>query len=175
MDKIFKMAAEHIINTIAITDERIASARSEDEIGCLLRQMELQINRCVELRQIKAQIIFEATRVNLEKIPVDVGDAMFDDLKRGIFALDSVGNYHPGDPAAEEKDKHVGRPIAGENYIFQQPDLLFRPGFTGEFQDALEDAANTADEGYESVDPEDVMEVEDTSDESETMEDFIMT
>lgn len=174
MDEIFKITAEHIMKIIAIAEERIARAQSEGEIAVLLRQMELQIKQCVEIRQINAQIIFETMRLNFERIPVDVGDEMYDDLKRGIFALDSDGNYHPGDPVAEEKDKHVGRPLWGGGYISNQPDLLFRPGFTGEFQEALADASNatmtTVDEGYEDTNSTELMEEGDSPCGSMTVE-----
>ena len=172
MDKLFKATAENIINIIANIDKRVAGARSEKEIAALLRQLELQIKRCVKLRQINAQIIFETMRFNLEKIPVDVADAMFDDLKRGVFALDGAGDYHPGDAMAEEKDKHIGKPLSGLNYISQQPDLVLRPGFTGEFQEALVDATMTTDEGYVSADSTQSMEVEGYSSDSEIMVDW---
>ncbi|KAE8382177.1 hypothetical protein BDV26DRAFT_253993 [Aspergillus bertholletiae] len=43
-------------------------------------------------------------RMHMESIPVKVSDELFDDMKRGVFALDVFCDYHPGDPVAEEHE-----------------------------------------------------------------------
>lgn len=148
VDKVFKITAGEVCDIITRIGKDISSASTEKEIESLLRHLEVQITRTVRLRQIRAQTLMETLRLKLEEIPVDVADELYDDMKRAIFGLDPVGNYHPGDSFAEQRDLRLDKPLDGGVYINRQPDLADRPGFTNEFQDALRRAAATGDEMY---------------------------
>jgi hypothetical protein len=64
----------------------------------------------------------------MELIPVKVGNELFDDMKRGVFALDIYCDYHPGDPVAERTEQmwsqhYIDQPIslvAVSPYLYRQ-------------------------------------------------------
>lgn len=164
IDQLFRTTAQQICHVTSSTRKRMLQLRTVHEAKSIWRQMELRILRFRNMRRYRAQILFDELRCNLETIPVDVADALFDDLKRGVFALDPVGDYHPGDFEAEEWEKQVDGKLQAAAYITHQPDLPNRPGFTDDYQRVLH-AAST---GFEDRDDDtDGSRTEDTDWESE--------
>ncbi|PLB37171.1 uncharacterized protein BDW47DRAFT_132169 [Aspergillus candidus] len=76
-------------------------ASSDKEILHILERMEDEVGVRRRRRRRRAQAILNKMRSSIETIPVKVSDDLFDDMKRGIFALDVFCDYHPGDPVAE--------------------------------------------------------------------------
>ena len=76
-------------------------ASSEKEVLKILERMEDEVGVRRRRRRRRAQAILSKMRSSIETIPVKVSDDLFDDMKRGIFALDVFCDYHPGDPVAE--------------------------------------------------------------------------
>ncbi|WEW58404.1 hypothetical protein PRK78_003872 [Emydomyces testavorans] len=146
IDRLFRRTAQQMCHITYNIGKRMAQIRTAHEAKTIWHQMEQQIIRYREMRRSCAQLIFDRLRCNLEGIPVDVPNELFDDLKRGIFSLDRFGDYHPGDPKAEEWDRRANRETHAEAYIRQQPDLPTRPGFNSEFQTALQAASAGFDE-----------------------------
>ncbi|KAK2741917.1 hypothetical protein FQN57_005476 [Myotisia sp. PD_48] len=157
IDGSFKSTFYAICEIIRRTGSQISRARSDHDIEDLLEEMEMRIRRLVSLRQIRAITLLERLRVDLERIPLDICDEKFEDLMRGIFALDAEGNYHPGDKIAELNDRRqVVERIEGQEFISSQPDLILRPGFTPEFSRALYSAAvSKADDDEDDDDHDD--------------------
>ncbi|KMU89972.1 hypothetical protein CIHG_07655 [Coccidioides immitis H538.4] len=145
VEQLFRTMAQQMCFITRNVGKRMAHLRTIHEARTIWRQLEQQIIWFRKIRRSRAQILFDKLRRGLENIPVDVPDHLFDDVKRGIFALDPFGDYHPGDSMAEEWDKHaVGKEYA-EVYLRQQQDLPSRPGFNGEFQGALHAASTGLD------------------------------
>ncbi|KAI1972354.1 hypothetical protein LOZ53_004205 [Ophidiomyces ophidiicola] len=148
IDRLFKASAQRLCLLACSIGQRMIDLRTSQEATSIWRQMEHQITRYRKLRQRSAQIVFDKLRCRLERIPVDISDDLFDDLKRGIFALDPSGNYHPGDPIAEAWDRRVDCMAHAEAYVRQQPDLPSRPGFNDGFRLAMNVASAGADDPH---------------------------
>jgi hypothetical protein len=118
-------------------------AKTEAEIILLWQDMERRISLYRKWRRMHTRAILEELRDILEAIPAVVTDELFDDLKRGVFALDVLGDYHPGDPEAEANDLQENQPLNADDYIRADPNLGSRPGFAGDFQGDLPTAADT--------------------------------
>lgn len=151
IDHLFRTIAQQICHITHSTGRRMMKLRTVQEAKSIWRQMEIRILRLRDIRRHRAQALFEKLRLNLEAIPVDVDDWLFDDLKRGVFALDAVGDYHPGDLGAEEWEKEVDGKMQAIEYAAYQPDLPIRPGFSNHFQMAL----HRASAGYEELNEDD--------------------
>jgi hypothetical protein len=106
----------------------VSHAPSEKEILLVLEQMEDEVGVRRRRRRKKAQAILNKMRAHVEAIPVKVSDELFDDMKRGVFALDVFCDYHPGDPVAEEHESmwpesFVQQPVgmvAVSPYLYQE-------------------------------------------------------
>ncbi|EEP76724.1 predicted protein [Uncinocarpus reesii 1704] len=156
LDQLFRATAQNMCHITYNIGKRMALLRTVHEARAVWHQMEQQIVRWRNIRRSRAQKIFHDLRLDLENIPVDVPEMLFDDLKRGIFALDPFGDYHPGDAEAEEKDKQADGKACAEDYVNQQPDLPSRPGFSNEFHMALQAASAGFDDNYsDPEEPED--------------------
>ncbi|PGH26801.1 hypothetical protein AJ80_01567 [Polytolypa hystricis UAMH7299] len=146
IDKVFQEMSERLYSITRDTGERMMRASSDAEIFALWEEMERWVITYRRFRQLHVKVLLENLRCNLERIPVDVPDGLWDDLKRGVFALDSEGNYHPGDPQAEKRDEEQGRkPQGADVYIRFDPNLVTRPGFNDEFRGALQAAVDRAE------------------------------
>lgn len=141
IDKIFRTISRRLQALTQKILKRIESATTESQLVYYWEYMEWRILAWRRLRQLRVLKALEELRLNLEKIPIDVPDGLFEDLKRGIFALTSWGEYHPGDREAEEHDEKCLGQIDAEGYLRSDPEMVDRPGFTNEFQGALERAA----------------------------------
>ncbi|KAL2373201.1 hypothetical protein, variant [Blastomyces gilchristii SLH14081] len=141
VDKVFQSVAKELFNITYRAAENIKMATTEAQIIQCWQLMEQETIAYRNLRDRYVRAIMEDLRVRIEAIPVDISDELFDDLKRAIFVVDPSGNYHPGDPEAEERDMHSQRRPQAREYIRADPHLVFRPGFSGDFQSALERAA----------------------------------
>ncbi|OAX83069.1 hypothetical protein ACJ72_02573 [Emergomyces africanus] len=141
IDKVFRSIAKELFEITYKVGENIEMATTEARIIQCWQLMEQETITYRDLRDRYVSTILEDLRVSIEAIPVDISNELFDDLKRAIFVVDSTGNYHRGDREAEERDiqSHI-HPEARE-YIRADPQLVLRPGFSGDFQSALEQAA----------------------------------
>ncbi|EAW15222.1 uncharacterized protein ACLA_058840 [Aspergillus clavatus NRRL 1] len=101
IDALFRAVSHELQQLTSRMEHAVSVASSEKEILHLLERMEEEVSARRRRRRKKAQSIMEKMRANIEAIPVRVSDELFDDLKRGVFALDVFCDYHPGDPEAE--------------------------------------------------------------------------
>lgn len=141
VDGLFQDASKELNELTWKVGRSITTAQSETEILKLLEQMEMDVAAHRRRRRKRAQGILKKLKASIEDIPVDVSDELFDDLKRGIFALDTFCDYHPGDPEAEERDRQpADEPLEVEGFVEADPQLAYRPGFGAEFYNAIERA-----------------------------------
>lgn len=141
VDGIFQDASKELNELTWQVGRSVTKAQSEREILKLLEQMEMDVAALRRRRRKRAQGLLKKLRTSIEDIPVDVSDELFDDLKRGIFALDVFCDYHPGDPEAEERDRQPkDEPLDVDGFVEADPHLAYRPGFGDEFYDAVERA-----------------------------------
>lgn len=155
IDNAFRVAAKHLCNLTFTVRRCIKAATTETEVFSILEEMERATIDRREMRRERVMGLFDCMRSRIEDIPVEVSDELFDDLKRGIFALDIRGDYHPGDPDAEERDRQIDQPLEATDYVRADPDLQWRPGFRDEFRDAIALAT-----GQENVRPVPVGDME---------------
>lgn len=141
VDTIFQKTSKALTDLTWEVEKGVTAATSEKEVLRLLEQMEKDVALHRKRRRKSAQALMGKLRASIEEIPVDVSDELFDDLKRGIFALDPFCDYHPGDPEAEERDRQPrNEPLNAEDFIETDPELAYRPGFGREFYGAIERA-----------------------------------
>lgn len=128
IDLLFRVVSQDLHQLTQRTEDAVISATTEREILYLLERMEADVEVRRLRRRRKAQAILNKMRIELEIIPVKVGDDLFDDMKRGVFALDVVCDYHPGDSLAEAHettwpDSFIGQPVGYlelSPYLYQQ-------------------------------------------------------
>ncbi|PGH12716.1 hypothetical protein AJ79_04076 [Helicocarpus griseus UAMH5409] len=140
IDKIFKSIAKALFDLSYRIGEDIERATTEEQIVRCWQFMENETLVLCKLREQYVTELLENLRVCIEKIPVDISDDMYDDLKRAVFAVDPWGNYHLGDKEKEERDLNTHIRPDPRMYIQADPDLITRPGFSGQFQNQLEQA-----------------------------------
>ncbi|KAE8417545.1 hypothetical protein BDV36DRAFT_295946 [Aspergillus pseudocaelatus] len=104
VDILFRTVANELHQLTQRMEYAVAHAPTEKDILLMLEQMEDEVGVRRRRRRKKAQAILNKMRVHIEGIPVKVSDELFDDMKRGVFALDVFCDYHPGDPVAEEHE-----------------------------------------------------------------------
>ncbi|PGH33600.1 hypothetical protein GX50_03588 [[Emmonsia] crescens] len=141
IDKVFRSVAKELFDLSYKTGENIEMATTEAQIFQCWLLMEQETITYRNLRDRYVRVILDDLRMSIEAIPVDISDELFDDLKRAIFVVDPTGNYHPGDREAEERDIQSHTHPEAREYIRADPQLVLRPGFSGDFQSALEQAA----------------------------------
>lgn len=123
VDTLFRNVSKELHQVTVRMEHAVRQASSEREILRILELMEAEVGYHRKRRRKKAQGILDKMRANIEAIPVTVGDELVDDMKRGIFALDMYCDYHPGDQAAEERDR-----LGPEQFLRQQhPDMANAP------------------------------------------------
>lgn len=152
VDTAFRAAAKHLCNLTFTIKRCLKAATTEAEVDSILEEMERFTIERREMRRERVLDLLDTLRSRIEDIPVHVSDELFDDLKRGIFALDYRGNYHPGDPEAEERDQQVGRPLEAIEFMRADPNLQWRSGFRDEFREAIERAVEQENIRPESID-----------------------
>jgi hypothetical protein len=141
VDTIFQKTSKALTDLTWEVEKGVTAATSEKEVLRLLEQMEKDVALHRKRRRKSAQALMGKLRASIEEIPVDVSDELFDDLKRGIFALDPFCDYHPGDPEAEERDRQPrNEPLNVEDFVETDPELAYRHGFGREFYGAIERA-----------------------------------
>ncbi|KAF7118613.1 hypothetical protein CNMCM5793_008151 [Aspergillus hiratsukae] len=111
VDALFRAVSQELQQLTSRMEHAVAVASSEKEILHLLERMEEEVSVRQRRRRQKAQSITEKMRAKIEAIPVLVHNTLFDDLKRGVFALDVFCDYHPGDPVAEANELLCGNDI----------------------------------------------------------------
>ncbi|EER39105.1 conserved hypothetical protein [Histoplasma capsulatum H143] len=141
VDKVFRSVAKELFEITYKAGENIEMATTEAQIVQCWQLMEQETIAYRDLRDRYVKAILEHLRFSIEAIPVDISDDLFDDLKRAIFVVDPRGNYHPGDPEAEERDIQSHTQPQARDYIRADPQLVLRPGFSGDFRSALQQAA----------------------------------
>ncbi|THC98522.1 hypothetical protein EYZ11_002030 [Aspergillus tanneri] len=104
IDALFRRVSQDLHRLTQNTEEVVMDASSEQAIVYILEQMEAEVDIQRRWRRRKARHILCKMRTDIELIPVRVSDELFDDIKRGVFALDVFCDYHPGDSIAEEHD-----------------------------------------------------------------------
>ena len=142
IDKAFRVAAKQLCNLTFTIRRCIRAATTDTEVLSILEEMERVTISRREVRRERVMQLLDCLRNRIEDIPVEVSDELFDDLKRGVFAVDIRGDYHPGDPDAEERDRQVGQRLEATEYLRVDPDLQWRPGFREEFREAIERAVD---------------------------------
>ncbi|KAL2831764.1 hypothetical protein BDW59DRAFT_139989 [Aspergillus cavernicola] len=128
IDALFRAVSFDLHQLAQRTELAVASASSEKEIFHILERMEDEVSIRGKRRRRKACHMLEKLRANIEAIPVKVSDELFDDLKRGVFALDFFGDYHPGDERAERSERmwhqhYIGQSVglvAVSPYLYRQ-------------------------------------------------------
>ncbi|KAE8352000.1 hypothetical protein BDV28DRAFT_158262 [Aspergillus coremiiformis] len=104
VDILFRTVASELHQLTQRMEYAVAHAPTEKAILLVLEQMETEVGVRRRRRRKKALAILNKMRLHVEAIPVKVSDELFDDMKRGVFALDVFCDYHPGDPVAEEHE-----------------------------------------------------------------------
>ncbi|RJE25713.1 hypothetical protein PHISCL_01976 [Aspergillus sclerotialis] len=102
---LFRSVSSDLKRMTAKMEKAVRRAKSSPEILKYLEYMENEVGVRRRNRRDKASSILNRMRAGIENIPVKVTDELFDDMKRGIFALDVFCDYHPGDPEAEARDR----------------------------------------------------------------------
>ncbi|KAL2834716.1 hypothetical protein BJY01DRAFT_259421 [Aspergillus pseudoustus] len=128
VDALFRAVSFDLHQLTRRTELAVATASTEKQILNILERMEDDVSTRRRRRRRKAQHILAKMRCNMELIPVKVSDELFDDMKRGVFALDVYGDYHPGDPVAEQTEQvwsqhFIGQPVglvAVSPYLYRQ-------------------------------------------------------
>ncbi|KAL4786642.1 hypothetical protein BJX76DRAFT_365430 [Aspergillus varians] len=128
VDALFRAVSFDLHQLAQKTELAIVSASSEKEILHILERMEDEVCVRRRRRRRKAQHILQKMRANIEAIPVKVNDELFDDMKRGVFALDVFCDYHPGDERAEQTERMWSQHFIGQSvglvavspYLYQQ-------------------------------------------------------
>jgi hypothetical protein len=128
VDALFRAVASELHQLTQRTELSVASASTEKEILGILERMESEVSKKGRRRRRKAQHLLDKMRHSMELIPVKVGNELFDDMKRGVFALDVYCDYHPGDPAAERTEQtwsqhYIDQPVglvAVSPYLYRQ-------------------------------------------------------
>lgn len=133
IDRLFRFVAEVLQRCTQQTAESIGRLESEDAIRQSMEILETTVGNWRYVRRQKAQEILNSMRKLIERIPVTVPDGLFVDLKRGVFALDAACDYHPGDPAAEDRERRFKIRI----YPTGAQRLVFSPRFYREWQETL--------------------------------------
>ncbi|KAL2798081.1 hypothetical protein BJX66DRAFT_334421 [Aspergillus keveii] len=128
VDALFRVVSFELHQLTQRTELAVASASTEKEILGILERMENEVTNKRRRRRRKAQHLLDKMRYSMELIPVKVGNELFDDMKRGVFALDVYCDYHPGDPVAERTEQmwsqhYIDQPIglvAVSPYLYRQ-------------------------------------------------------
>ncbi|PWY71093.1 hypothetical protein BO94DRAFT_502019 [Aspergillus sclerotioniger CBS 115572] len=110
IDALFRAVSGDLHQLTRRMQHVVTYATTERDILHYLERMEDEVSARRRRRRKKAQAILNKLRATIESIPVKVTDELFDDLKRGVFALDVFCDYHPGDPVAEEHEREALRP-----------------------------------------------------------------
>ncbi|RAL03566.1 uncharacterized protein BO80DRAFT_491799 [Aspergillus ibericus CBS 121593] len=110
IDALFRAVSGDLHQLTRRMQHAVTYATTERDILHYLERMEDEVSARRRRRRKKAQAILNKLRATIESIPVKVTDELFDDLKRGVFALDVFCDYHPGDPVAEEHEREALRP-----------------------------------------------------------------
>ncbi|KAL4798307.1 hypothetical protein BDV19DRAFT_386587 [Aspergillus venezuelensis] len=115
VDALFRAVSFDLHQLARKTEFAVCSASSEKEILRILERMESEVLTRGKRRRRKAQHILQKMRTNIEAIPVKVNDELFDDMKRGVFALDVFCDYHPGDERAEQTERMWSQHFIGQS------------------------------------------------------------
>lgn len=102
---LFRSVSSDLKRITAKMEKAVLRAKSSVDILKYLEYMENEVGVRRRNRRDKACSILNRMRAGIETIPVKVTDELFDDMKRGVFALDVFCDYHPGDPEAEARDR----------------------------------------------------------------------
>lgn len=105
INDLFRAVADDLNRVTQRMENAVRQAGSEQEILLYLEHMEDEVGVRRRHRRKKARMILNRMRASMECIPVKVTDELFDEMKRGVFALDVFCDYHPGDPQAELRDQ----------------------------------------------------------------------
>lgn len=105
IDSLFRSVSVDLHRLIMHIEAEIRSTESAQQVLSFLELLEEEVGVRRRQRRKDAATILERLRRGIEKIPIRVTDALFVDLKRGVFALDMRCDYHPGDPVAETRDR----------------------------------------------------------------------
>jgi hypothetical protein len=105
INALFRAASVDLHAVTQWIERAVRSARSEGEILVLMERLEEEVGLRRQRRRKKAAAIMDRMRVGVENIPVKVTDELFDEMKRGVFALDVFCDYHPGDSDAEARER----------------------------------------------------------------------
>ncbi|KAH8429881.1 uncharacterized protein LDX57_007553 [Aspergillus melleus] len=160
IDLLFRVVSDDLHQLTQRTEHAVVSATSEREIFYLLERMEDDVEVRRLRRRRKAQVILSKMRAELEMIPMKVGDDLFDDMKRGVFALDVVCDYHPGDTVAEAHettwpDHFTGQPVDHVElspYLYQQSQQSQASAASGAFMPLGSYTANNTSLGSLDID-----------------------
>ncbi|KAL4943795.1 hypothetical protein BDV06DRAFT_188958 [Aspergillus oleicola] len=115
VDALFRAVSFDLHQLARKTEFAVCSASSEKEILQILERLESEVLIRGKRRRRKAQHILQKMRANIEAIPVKVNDELFDDMKRGVFALDVFCDYHPGDERAEQTERMWSQHFIGQS------------------------------------------------------------
>lgn len=118
INTLFRTVSVDLHNLTQRMEHAVRGTGSEQEILMLLEHLEDEVGVCRRRRRKRAANILDKMRASIETIPVNVSDDLFDELKRGVFALDVFCDYHPGDPARELMDR------TGSTWLVNQPDAF---------------------------------------------------
>lgn len=105
INDLFRAVADDLNRITQRMEYAVRQAESGQEILMYLEHMEDEVGVLRRHRRKKARTILNRMRASMECIPVKVTDELFDEMKRGVFALDVFCDYHPGDPQAELRDR----------------------------------------------------------------------
>ncbi|KAL4890608.1 hypothetical protein BDV59DRAFT_204317 [Aspergillus ambiguus] len=128
VDTLFRTVARELHHLTERAELAVRHAASEKDVLRILEAMEHDVGVWRRRRRKKAQAIVNRMRASIEAIPIVVSDALFDDLKRGVFALDVFCDYHPGDADVEEREaawsgcfaERPGNLVAVSPYLYRQ-------------------------------------------------------
>lgn len=133
IDHLFRFIAAVLQRCTQQTAECVLRLKTEDAIRQSMELLETTVGNWRQVRRQKAQEILNRMRASIEAIPIAFRDGLFVDLKRGVFALDAACDYHPGDPATEDRERRFKIRI----YPAGTQRLVMSPRFYREWQEAM--------------------------------------
>lgn len=105
VNQLFQLVSTDLQTLAAGTQDAVNRAASEWDTLKALEDFEKEVGVIRRRRRKRARSILERLRNSLEALPAGVSDELFDDMKRAVFALDYLYDYHPGDAEREAYDR----------------------------------------------------------------------
>lgn len=138
INAMFKSVTDRLCVVIAETMDEMAASESKKQIKMHWKKFEQRVRAVTGYRAKAVDERLEELRETVEAIPITVGSDLFQSLKRSIFAVDVTADYEFDDSADRVGASSGSGSARAVEYVRLDPDLVTRPGFSDDFQVAME-------------------------------------